>query len=219
MPAVKRSSPPTRRERARATRLRMMRAAYELFCRDGYAATTMNDVARAAGVAVQTVYFTFHTKAELLQAVFELAVLGEGEPVPPQQRPWFVELRRARAGRRVLRLMVEGAAEIMVRAAPLVNVVRALPATDDAVAVYRHTERLRRDGYREVIEVLAADGRLRADLDVERATDILFVVNGPEMFFEMTSSCGWSVDEWVSWCSEVLAQQLLDPRRRRAAAG
>src|SRR2546423_14550843 len=94
MTAVKRHvrSELTRRDRARATRLRITRAAYTLFCERGYAGTTMNDVAETAAVAVQTVYFTFHTKSELLSRTYDFAVLGEGDPVPPQPTAWYMKM-------------------------------------------------------------------------------------------------------------------------------
>ena len=53
----------------------MIYAAQEVFTSHGYAGARMTDIAAEAGVGVQTVYFTFHTKAELLQACYELAVL------------------------------------------------------------------------------------------------------------------------------------------------
>jgi AcrR family transcriptional regulator len=56
-----RVSRPTRHERAPATRQRITRVAYALFSERGYAETTMAEIAEAAGVAVQTVYFAFHT--------------------------------------------------------------------------------------------------------------------------------------------------------------
>ena len=52
----------TRRERSRATHWKNVEAAHRLFSTQGYAATTIAQVAEAAGVAVQTVYFVFHTK-------------------------------------------------------------------------------------------------------------------------------------------------------------
>src|SRR6478672_6172893 len=82
----------TRRDRARATRLRITKAAYALFCERGYAGTTMADVASAAGVAVQTVYFSFHTKSELLSRAYDFAVLGEGDPVPPEKTAWYLRM-------------------------------------------------------------------------------------------------------------------------------
>jgi AcrR family transcriptional regulator len=65
----------------------MIRAAHATFVIRGYTGTRMTDVAVASGVAVQTVYFRFHTKAELLQACYEDAVLGE-DRLPPPQQPW-----------------------------------------------------------------------------------------------------------------------------------
>ncbi|MFZ1283261.1 MAG: helix-turn-helix domain-containing protein, partial [Propionicimonas sp.] len=59
-------SKPTRAERARHTRRRMLETARELFIIDGYAATTMERIADRAGVAVQTLYYTFRTKGQLL---------------------------------------------------------------------------------------------------------------------------------------------------------
>ena len=76
----------TRRDRADATRLRIVRAAYELFCERGYAGTMLADVAKRSGVAVATVRFVFHTKAELLSRVFDFAVMGDDGPLPPEEQ-------------------------------------------------------------------------------------------------------------------------------------
>ena len=50
-----------RREKAAATRERMLRAAIEVFAEQGYGGARMADIAARAGVAVQTLYFVFHT--------------------------------------------------------------------------------------------------------------------------------------------------------------
>ena len=91
MSAVKRLAPAktSRRERAKATQWRIVKAAYTLFCARGYAGTTMAQIAEAAGVAVQTVYFTFHTKSALLSRAYDFAVMGEDEPLGPDKQPWF----------------------------------------------------------------------------------------------------------------------------------
>lgn len=54
----------------------MLRAAYDAFCERGYAASTMDMIAERAGVAVQTLYFTFHTKGAILEEAFGAAILG-----------------------------------------------------------------------------------------------------------------------------------------------
>ena len=68
-----------REQRAAATRLRVVRAAVELFSHQGYAATTFAQLARAAGVSVETVR-KHGPKSALLRAALELASFGvEGE--------------------------------------------------------------------------------------------------------------------------------------------
>src|SRR5688572_6188849 len=91
----------TRREQAAATRERMIRAAIEVFTEAGYGGARMNDIAARAGVAIQTVYFTFHTKGELLQACFDHAVLGP-DNLPPEEQSFYAELLAARSGRAAL---------------------------------------------------------------------------------------------------------------------
>ena len=100
MPAVN-PSRPTRRDKAAATRERITVAATEVFTEAGYVGARMADVAARAGVAVQTVYFTFHTKAELLKACFDRAVLGP-EGLPPLQQAFWSEMTKARSGRTAL---------------------------------------------------------------------------------------------------------------------
>src|SRR5579871_244008 len=63
---------PTRREQAGATRLAIVRAARQLFAQRGYAATTIEAIAAATGVAVQTVYATLGSKRAILVALIDL---------------------------------------------------------------------------------------------------------------------------------------------------
>src|SRR6476619_2512672 len=105
----------TRRERAKATRRRIAEAALARFSEYGYAATTMEAIAADAGVAVQTVYFTFHTKAELLLAAMTVAG-GESEAQEdPVERRWFALVMAAGSGTRRLALIVEHGNEIYER--------------------------------------------------------------------------------------------------------
>ena len=70
------STPSTisRAERTLATRRRMVLAAYDLFCANGYLGTTITAIAKEAGVAVPTVYYTFGTKAALLDESLGAAI-------------------------------------------------------------------------------------------------------------------------------------------------
>ena len=67
---------PRRAEQAAATRARIVDAARHLVVEQGYAATTVSQVAARAGVAVDTVYAAVGRKPELLRQVLETAISG-----------------------------------------------------------------------------------------------------------------------------------------------
>ena len=68
-------------EKSRQTRRRILEAAYELFVEQGYGATTLQDVATRAGVAVQTIYFAFGNKPSLLKELVDVTIAGDDEPI------------------------------------------------------------------------------------------------------------------------------------------
>ena len=205
-----RTSKPTRRERAQATRARIIRAAYARFCEQGYAGTTMADVAGLAGVAVQTVYFTFHTKAELLGGAYDFAVLGENDPKPPPMQPWYSAAAAEPDAHRALRLLASGVGAIIGRAAPLETVVRATAASDpEAAAVWGHHERLRVDGYRGMVELLAAKAPLVDGLTLDRATDLFLLYFGPLPYRGLVVDRGWSETAWLEWATEAADRELF----------
>jgi AcrR family transcriptional regulator len=218
MSAVKRPAAPraSRKEQARATALRIVRAAHELFVERGYTGTRMTDVAEAAGVAVQTVYFRFHTKSELLQACYEHAVLGEDDPRPPMEQPWFARFLAARTGSAALREFAVGNTEIVTRVGQLDDIVRSAAHEPDAVAVRTNSERLRREGYALFVQHIADRFGLHPGLDADRATDLLLAYGGTSMWRSLVIDDGWSTDEYVDWLAATLAGQLLPPARRRA---
>jgi AcrR family transcriptional regulator len=190
--------------------LRITKAAYALFCERGYAGTTMAEVAASAGVAVQTVYFTFHTKSELLSGAYELAVLGERDPLPPPRQPWYVAAAEEPDVMRALRVLVGGAGEIVRRAAPLDTVIRATGSHDpEAAAIWAHHERLRAEGYRGMVELLRAKAPLEASISPERATELLLFYVGPHAYGGLVIEAGWPHDEWLDWTTATLGGQLF----------
>jgi len=201
---------PTRRERARATRRRIIAAAYTRFCDHGYAGTTMVEVAAAAGVAVQTVYFTFHTKAELLAGAYEYAVLGDADPRPPAAQPWYAAARDESDRHRALALLAGGVAEIVARAAPLESVVRATASSDpDAAEVWAYHERLRTDGYRGMVELLSAKAPLAPGVGLTTATDLFLLYLGPHPYRGLVVDHGWTRDAWLAWAIRAIDRELF----------
>ncbi|MCW2915724.1 MAG: transcriptional regulator, TetR family [Actinomycetia bacterium] len=87
MDKVKR--PDKRAERSRRTREKVVEAARELFVAQGYGATSLQEVADRAGVAVQTIYFVFRNKRTLFKEVVDTSIAGDTEPVATMDREWF----------------------------------------------------------------------------------------------------------------------------------
>ena len=82
-----------RRAAAEQTRLSILESARRLFLEKGYAATTMPAIARAADVALDTVYATVGTKAELFKLLVEAALSGRDEAVPADEREYVRAIR------------------------------------------------------------------------------------------------------------------------------
>ncbi len=192
----------------------MIRAAIEVFVESGYVGARMSDIADRAGVAVQTVYFTFHTKAELLQACFDLEVLGPERLRPLEQAP-FADLLEGRSGRAALGGFVRGNTAILRRVAAIKEVAESASHEPDAAAVVADSERLRRKGLTEVVELLTDRFALRAGLTDEDATDLLLMLSSSAPYLTL-QRYGWSEEKYVEWLTDTLARQLLAQPGRRA---
>ena len=71
MTPARRTAERTQRERTEATTGQLLDAARRLFAADGYQATSLDDVVRAAGVTKGALYHHFDGKRDLFRAVFE----------------------------------------------------------------------------------------------------------------------------------------------------
>ena len=173
----------------------MIRAAIEVFTEAGYVGARMSDIADRADVAVQTVYFTFHTKAELLQACFDFAVLGPDQ-LPPMEQPFFADFLAARSGRTALAAFVRGNTAILRRSAAIKEVAESAPHEPDAAAVVEHSERLRRDGLAQIVALVTDRFGLRAGLAGDDATDLLLMLTSSGTYLTL-QRYGWSEEKYM----------------------
>jgi len=171
----------------------------------------MDAIAEDAGVAVQTVYFTFHTKAELLIAALTIAGGGPGAAEDVLARDWIAEVIDAPTGPRRLALIVERGNEIYRRIGPLLPAVQAAASVDPDVALaWRGLVDRRRDGMRRIVDgVFARHGELRTGLDPALALDLLFGLHRAEVYVAFTVECGWTVERFKAWQFVTLARALL----------
>ncbi len=202
----------TRRDKARATRRRIIDAARDEFAERGFHGATIASIAARAGVAPQTVYFVFHTKPELISAVIDDSVMGEKTPVPPEHTAWWAAMEAEPRADEALRIFVRGSAPLFARASAISEVLRAAALTDDEVrGTHEAHEVLRHAAFRQVVAGLADKGRLRPWLTIDTATDVLLAIHGDATYQYLTASRGWTHDQLVDWLCLALPDLVLEP--------
>lgn len=199
-----------RAEQARATRRRIIECARELFLQQGYAATTLDQIAARAGVAVQTVYFHFGNKRTVLKEVMDVLAVGDDAPVPLLERSWVQQVRDEPDARRALGIWLRNGRIIFGRVAPMLSVVRDAAGADPEMAEqWRTNQHERYLAHRTLAEILAAKKALRSGLTVHNAADIIFTLASPEVYLLLTAERGWSPAQWQRWLSDTIAQAVL----------
>jgi AcrR family transcriptional regulator len=207
--AVKRQS--TRRdEKARATRRRIVDAAFELFVADGYTITTINAIATAADVAVQTVYAVFGNKRSILDELLARAVVGDDEQRPLREREEWAAMERELDPRQQLAQLAVIATRIGERIAPLYEVMSAASGSDPDIAdTFRRQQQARYDDEQRVARALSRRGALRQGMTSRDATDILWTIASPRTHHSMVTERGWPTQKYQQWLTDVLVASLL----------
>jgi AcrR family transcriptional regulator len=171
---------PRRAQQAAQTRAAILDSARTLFVSQGYAATTVADIARGAEVAVDTIYATIGKKPAVLQQVLETSLSGTDEVVPAERRDYVARVRAATSARDKITAYVDGLVAVMARLAPVYLALRDAGASDAESAATWHTIAERRArNMRRFAADLRTTGELRADLTDDDIADIVWSMNGP----------------------------------------
>jgi AcrR family transcriptional regulator len=202
-----------RRERAEeergATRLRVVEAARRLFLTRGYVATTMAEIAREAGVALQSVYSAGQSKADLLHLVTDLAVAGDDDDVMLVERPNFVAMAAEADAERQVEMLAALIASVLSRLAPVWVAYREAAAVDaKAAANLVAAHRRRHETFAAMIASIP-EQRLRRPHD--ESTDTAWAIGSIDVFLLLTSIRGWDVAHYSDWLRRTLVDQLLRP--------
>jgi AcrR family transcriptional regulator len=199
-----------RADSAQRTRDAIVAAATDLFVAKGYAATSLAEVAIAAGVARPTVFATFGSKAALLHQLLDEALAGDDVPVPVAQRPWFQPVWDASTPAAALDAYAGVCALIAGRAARLFETVRrAADDSPEAAQLWQKLQDNRRAGARMVLEHARRLGPLAKGLSLERGIDILWLFNDPAHYAALVLDRGWTEDKFRHWLGNTMRQALL----------
>jgi AcrR family transcriptional regulator len=206
MKAVKRRRyhAPQRLQQAESTRSIIVDSGRRLFAKHGYSATTLDRIAREAGVAVQTVYAIFGSKRAILMAMLD--AMDAAVDVPAL----VAQIRATADPREQLRLAVGVSARVFSAGYDVVDIVRGAGTADpDLASVWRDGEARRRPGQAELVRQWATTGVLRRGLSTREATDILWAMTGPDVYRLFVVENRWSLHRYQRWLTNLLEGMLL----------
>ena len=198
-----------RRAQAEATRRRILDVARDLFVRQGYAGTSMAQIAAAAGVSTPTVFAAFTSKVNLLKVAAETMIVGDADPVPLHERP---EMRHVHAGataEEVLDRLATLNAAAAERAHPVFAVLHAAADAEPAIAdLVRLLDEQRLAGAtllaRTVVDRLGDPAPER----LAEIRDVLWAHNSPAMYGLLVVGRGWPVARYRDWLSRTLRASI-----------
>ena len=192
-----------RRALAADNRAAVIEAASRLFAERGWSGTNVRDIAREAGVSVETVYASVGTKTEVLTQALEVAIVGDDEPVDLTARPEYLAMATGD-----LRARIEASsrltATVHARTVGLLRTLREAAGRDAALAERLATAHA---GHRATVRAglpLVA-GR---ELDDTEA-DGLWAVLSWEVFELLTGPAGWTTEQYRRWLAGTV-ERLLD---------
>jgi AcrR family transcriptional regulator len=201
---------PRRAELAAATRGAVLAAAREAFVTNGYPATTVADIARRAGVALDTVYATVGRKPALLREVLEAAISGADKAVPAADRDYVIRIRAAATATEKIEIYACALVAIQARLAPVFLALRDAGGTDpDSAMLWSEITRRRARNMLEFAADLRATGQLRDDLSDDEVADIVWSMNGPEYWVLLVNERGWAHQRFERYLVDAWTRLLL----------
>ena len=200
-----------REQMAQQTRGDILRVARRLFAERGYAATSINDIAEQAGVAIQTIYARLGSKRGMLLALIDLIDEEAGvEPLAQEVTSARTPLAALRAGVRVTRSVQARCGDIIQA---LFTAVGAEPELADAVA---EGQRRHREGARLTIDRIQELHGLRNDVPPQRAQALFALSTNHEAWRELIRGYQLGWDPAEDWLVDALARALLARRGKKS---
>lgn len=201
---------PSREAAAAETAERIRAAAAELFLAQGYAATTLRQVAERAGVGERTLYDAYGDKRRVLSRTISHLAMGETDRTRLADRPEYVAAREHADPRVAVAETMALQAVLADRAAELILVAEEAARADPAM---REQARKGSEMGYEVFARLGASleerGALRDGLDGGTAADTMFVFATPQTYEVLRRRRRWSFDRYRDWMIESAQLQVL----------
>lgn len=164
----------------------------------------MGAIAKAAGLSRQALYLIFEDKADLFIGLLRFV---DGRRGLVEE---ITKIREAPTGVDALLALVDMQARLNPGYKPVVDAIEILRRQDPA-AEEAWQDRLehRLEGARAIVGRIAAEGRLRPDLDQAVAVDLIWTLVSVATWDDLVARRGWTASEYRERLSALLLSSLV----------
>lgn len=199
-----------RQAQARQSRLVVLDCAERLFVEQGYAHTTVAEIAEAAAVSVETIYKAFGGKPGLVRAIRERRLTGGGTPSAERQSDRMRQ--RENDPRKIIANWGRLAGEAAPAGWPILALIRDAAAVDpELLPLLEEVDADRHKRMELNARHLYERGHLRADVSLDQAVDILWAYSSPELYDLLVLRRGWKIERYSRFLAEAITAALLPP--------
>src|SRR5258708_32735355 len=196
-----------RREQTPVPRKGILDGGRRLLGSGNYSSVTMEDIAKEAGVAYQTVYAIFRSKPGLAHGLVEV-----GFPHVDDALKLFDDLRQSadvevwlRTSAHVNRLIYEICADLL----------RFMRESGDPGLLARYRER-QEQVFKEMTDfglpaILEGSGRLRAGISPSEGVALIWSLSGPDPYTELVFQRRWTPIRYSDCLGDATVNMLLEP--------
>jgi AcrR family transcriptional regulator len=189
-----------RQVQAEETRIRIAQAARRLFADQGYGATSIDAIAKEAGVATRTVYSAFGTKREILSLICDQWLKDAGAIERAEQVFAIADPR----------LRLRGAAGWLTNLYSAgFDVVLIFEAATDESPETRALLRSKLAGRNQVMDAMIASLEDVLRVPLEQAQAVYRALAAPGVYQELVDESGWTPAEFEAFVADSLERQLL----------
>jgi AcrR family transcriptional regulator len=196
---------PSRELQAADTQARIIASAEALFRERGFDGTTIDAIAKDAGVAAPTIYAGFKSKRGIFLALLDRARFGE------TYQALISEAKSVGDPRKRLNVSARIARQIYEAESNLLDLVRGAAAVSpELAALVGDHEARRRDTQLPLVREIDSQGFLRRDLNVDRAADVMWTLTSREIYRLLVLERQWAPAAYETWLAAALRRELCE---------
>ncbi|MCS7482872.1 TetR/AcrR family transcriptional regulator [Umezawaea endophytica] len=197
---------PSREKQAEQTKVQICLAAEPLFSEQGYAATSMRQLATVAGVSMDTIY-ALGGKADVFLRALEITLSGSMDGTLLYARPELAVPPPGGSLRDALALVAAVLTDANRRSAGMWSAFVEGANTDPvlAAAYRKRIEDMREEG-RRLVHRLVEWGLCRLPDDLDCTVDLCWVTAQHSAYTLLVRDCGWTPEEY----REMMLDRFLE---------